>query len=478
MKKSFLTNLAFLIFVNLLVKPFWILGIDRGVQNALGAGEYGFYFALLNFSFLFNMLLDFGISNFNNRAVARKSSMLQQLMPAILPAKLLFALLYFIFSGVVAIAIGFRGEQLYLLYFLMINQVIISFVYYFRSNLAALHFFKTDAVISVLDRLLMIGIVGVVLWGGLQGFSISIRFFVYAQTIAYFITAATAFFVLQAKSGGFKVTFHFGQVRRILKLTWPYALLGVLMMIYNRIDGVMIERLLGTNGATEAGVYAASFRLLDVLNIVGFSFAAILLPMFSRMLKKKENVAALVSLSYRTILFIAVMVAVLSFRYSNQVMSLLYAAATPYWAKVFGYLMISFTGIATMYIFGSLLTANGNLKALNLIGAGGVLLNITLNFILIPGYMAFGAVVATIVTQLIVAVLHIWVAQRVFHFTVPYLQVFRIAVFIILAVLAGWLIPATRIDWVWEALLLFIMGLTVALILRILDMKEIKRELI
>jgi O-antigen/teichoic acid export membrane protein len=172
------------------------------------------------------------------------------------------------------------------------------------------------------------------------------------------------------------------------------------------------------------------------------------------------------------------MVAVLSFRYSNQVMSLLYAAATPYWAKVFGYLMISFTGIATMYIFGSLLTANGNLKALNLIGAGGVLLNITLNFILIPGYMAFGAVVATIVTQLIVAVLHIWVAQRVFHFTVPYLQVFRIAVFIILAVLAGWLIPATRIDWVWEALLLFIMGLTVALILRILDMKEIKRELI
>jgi O-antigen/teichoic acid export membrane protein len=478
MKKSFLTNLTFLIFVNLLVKPFWILGIDRGVQNALGAKEYGFYFALLNFSFIFNMVLDFGISNFNNRAVARKSSMLQQLLPAILPAKLVFALLYFALSWIVAWSIGFRGEQLYLLFFLMINQVIISFIFYFRSNLAALHFFKTDAVISVLDRLLMIGIVGIVLWGGLQQFSISIRFFVYAQTIAYFATAAIAFFVLQVKSGGFKVEFRFKQVKRILKLTWPYALLGVLMMIYNRIDGVMIERLLGTNGAREAGVYAASFRLLDVLNIVGFSFAAILLPMFSRMLKKKENVAALVSLSYRSILFIAIMVAVLSFRYSDQVMLLLYAAANPYWAKVFGYLMISFTGIATMYIFGSLLTANGNLKALNLIGAGGVLLNITLNFILIPGYMAFGAVMATVITQLIVASLHIAVAQKVFHFQIQYWQVLRVLLFIIAVVLIGWLLPQTGLWWIFEAIAISLSGLIVALILKVIDLKEISREFI
>ena len=71
MKRKFLTNLFILLFLNFLVKPFWVLGIDRTVQNVVGAEEYGFYFSLFSFSIILNILLDFGITNFNNRAVAR-----------------------------------------------------------------------------------------------------------------------------------------------------------------------------------------------------------------------------------------------------------------------------------------------------------------------------------------------------------------------------------------------------------------------
>ena len=56
MQKKFLTNLGFLLLVNLLIKPFYILGIDAEVQNAASGGEYGLYFALFNFTFLFNIL--------------------------------------------------------------------------------------------------------------------------------------------------------------------------------------------------------------------------------------------------------------------------------------------------------------------------------------------------------------------------------------------------------------------------------------
>ena len=51
MQKKYLKNLALLIFLNLLVKPFWILGVDREVQNVVGTSEYGFYSVILNFSF-------------------------------------------------------------------------------------------------------------------------------------------------------------------------------------------------------------------------------------------------------------------------------------------------------------------------------------------------------------------------------------------------------------------------------------------
>ena len=61
MQRKFLTNITLLLFLNFLVKPFWIFGIDRTIQNIVGAGEYGWYSSLLNFTFLFNILLDFWI---------------------------------------------------------------------------------------------------------------------------------------------------------------------------------------------------------------------------------------------------------------------------------------------------------------------------------------------------------------------------------------------------------------------------------
>ena len=53
-----------MVVLNLLVKPIAIFGIDAEVQDRVGTEDYGLYFALLNFSFLFNILLDFGINNF------------------------------------------------------------------------------------------------------------------------------------------------------------------------------------------------------------------------------------------------------------------------------------------------------------------------------------------------------------------------------------------------------------------------------
>ena len=41
MQNRFIKNIIFLLFLNLLVKPFWILGIDREVQNLLGDASYG-----------------------------------------------------------------------------------------------------------------------------------------------------------------------------------------------------------------------------------------------------------------------------------------------------------------------------------------------------------------------------------------------------------------------------------------------------
>src|ERR1041384_6206660 len=78
MQRKFVTNLALVLSLNLIIKPFWILGIDRMVQNAVGTVQYGYYYSLLGFSFLLNIILDFGITNFNNKNIAQNNHLLSK----------------------------------------------------------------------------------------------------------------------------------------------------------------------------------------------------------------------------------------------------------------------------------------------------------------------------------------------------------------------------------------------------------------
>ncbi|MDO5760519.1 MAG: polysaccharide biosynthesis protein, partial [Bacteroidota bacterium] len=107
MKKFFLVNLLFLLTLNICIKSFWILGIDRSVQNALPSGEYGIYFSLLNFTYLFNILLDCGITNFNNKTIAQNTFLLKKYFARILSLKLVLSLVYICLVFVVAVFSGY-----------------------------------------------------------------------------------------------------------------------------------------------------------------------------------------------------------------------------------------------------------------------------------------------------------------------------------------------------------------------------------
>src|ERR1700741_3548372 len=98
MQRKFITNLAILLVLNLLIKPFWVLGVDRAVQNAVGSAEYGLYFSLFNFSLLFNILLDCGITNFNNKNISQHNHLLDKHLSSIIVLRGMLAIGYMIIS--------------------------------------------------------------------------------------------------------------------------------------------------------------------------------------------------------------------------------------------------------------------------------------------------------------------------------------------------------------------------------------------
>ena len=470
MKRKFITNLGFLLFLNLLVKPFWIFGIDRTVQNIVAPGEYGFYFTVLNFTFLFNILLDFGITNFNNRNIAQNSHLLNKHFSGIAMLRLLLAILYFLVIFIVAALIGYDSRHFYFLAFLGINQFLMSFILYLRSNISGLLLFKIDSTLSVLDRVLMILFCSILLWGNITTEPFRIIWFVYAQTLAYLVTAFVAMLIVMKKAAFKRLEWDTEFFLMIIKKSFPFALLVLLMSFYNRIDSVMLERLLpkGT-GTTQVDIYAKAFRLLDAVNMIAYLFSVLLIPIFSRLIKDKSPVDGMVKLSFTIIFTISMIVATTSSFFSQHIMELLYVGQIQEAQKVFVFLIIGFIPISVTYIFGTLLTANGSLKALNSMALTGMIVNISLNYFLIPSLMAVGSAYASLITQFVTAIIQVAIAQRLFKFTINWKYIFTLVFFALGVVVINWLARNVAWDWRIAFIVSGLASLLWAFILRLLS---------
>ena len=119
LKRKFITNLLLLLFLNVLIKPFWLFGIDRTVQNLVGDQSFGLYFALLNFSMILNIFLDLGITSYNNRNIAQHNFLLPKHLSNIVGLKFVLAVFYAAFSLILAAIIGYDRIQFHLLFFLI-----------------------------------------------------------------------------------------------------------------------------------------------------------------------------------------------------------------------------------------------------------------------------------------------------------------------------------------------------------------------
>ena len=412
-QKDFIFNICLLLFLNLLVKPFWLLGVEVGVQNQVGAADYGLYFAIFNFTYVFYMLLDMGICNFNNRTIARNNQLLDRYLSSIIVLRLILCIVYFVVIYSVALIIGYRGIQLKLLFWIGLNQFLNATMLYLRSNVSALLMFKTDSCLSVLDRLLAILFCSMLLWGHLTDKPFRIEWFVYCQTAAYLLAIAVALFIVLKKSKLRRLAWNKKLSLIILKKSLPFALLTLLMAFYNRIDSVMIERLLPVDIATtQAGIYASAFRLLDALVMIAYLFSVILLPLFSKMIKEKENVQPIVRTAFSFLYVFAIGATVVLVCYREPILAWLYNDHVAASASVFALLIPCIIPIAFTYVFGTLLTANGSLKKLNITAMAGIIVNSLINIILIPRFQARGAAVTSLCTQSVVSLLQFFIAIR------------------------------------------------------------------
>jgi O-antigen/teichoic acid export membrane protein len=290
--------------------------------------------------------------------------------------------------------------------------------------------------------------------------------------VAYFLTAVITFVIVLKKSGKITIRFNPKFFIVFLRKSYPYALLILLMSFYNRIDGVMLERLLPEPlGQQQAGIYAQAFRLLDAVSMFGVMVAGLLLPIFAKMIKQREPVEQMIKLSFTFLFVTAVVVAVSSIFYNHEIMEVLYHSNTEHSSELLGILMTGFIGIATTYVFGTLLTANGSMKQLNWMAFTGMVINVSLNLYLIPRYQAFGSAYASLFTQIITAVAQVILVKLVFKLKPNYKFLIKLLAFASVTVVFA-IVSQYFTNWFIGYLFLIVASVLSAFLLRLFNISD------
>jgi len=191
-------------------------------------------------------------------------------------------------------------------------------------------------------------------------------------------------------------------VGKLLRESWPYMLSGIGIVIYMRIDQIMLRDMVGEY---ELGIYSAALPLSTAWYFIPI---AILMSVGPTIARRKQNdpvgydraLTQIFSLMWWVLLPLSAVIALASGRLVAVLYGDAYSASSPVLAiHVFANVPIALGVAQSVWI----VNERKNVVLLYQTSIGAVC-NVVLNLVLIPLYGAKGAAVATVITQCISAV--------------------------------------------------------------------------
>ena len=443
--------------------------IDRKAQILLGSA-YAQYYIVFNLAVVLNIVLDIGIQSFSNTGVAADKHFFKVNFKQILLAKLFLSGLYFLAIMGVGLNSGMGAK---LLLIIAINQILTSFVLYFRSNINGLHHYAIDSLLSVSDKFFGILFCFALFYTD----QINVFWFAYAQLTATGISFLIALGLNIKYFKGINNTssltaFSF---KSLFLKSLPFALLFALMGFYTRMDVLMMNWLL-PDAVFHCGIYAQSFRFLDAAAMFAMLFSGLLLPMYARLLSANEDVRPLSNMASTVLMLVSVTVAATAVFFGEDLLFYMYkiqdVEQLRLSASVFGNIMLAFIPMSLIFVFSTLLTAKRDLLYLNVFAAAALICNLVLNLILIPKYQSFGASISSLCTQSLFAVLCIARCFYLFKFKLTIKDSLKFFVFI--GALSGLSFLVKSLPGIELSILAFGAGAVfIAFAVRIIDWRQL-----
>lgn len=378
----------------------------------LGVGDFGKYNFIFEYLGFFEIITDLGLSNILIREMSRNTNDMELLFGNAYIIKIVLSFLAIILAIITVPYIGYSADNIVYFYVASITLIFISCSDAYRAVFQTTLTMKYDIISKLAYRIISACLILYIVYN--QGTFLQIIFAALFSEILR--TGLNHIFSKKLINPFFVIKFPLWKF--LLKESIPVAFSSVFFLIYHRIDVVMLSMM---KGDISVGLYSAAFKLSEPLSLISFALVSSLFPLMS--ISFKNSIETLHK-SYKICLkYIIVLVMPIAFGttlISNKI--ILFAYELPYedsataleiliWALLFS---------SINYLLTFLLVSINKQKITTLNMGACVLVNILLNYLLIPQYSYNGASAATVITEIVLLIMNYYFINKYIEISSPY----------------------------------------------------------
>ena len=378
------------------------------IARYLGVSDYGVLGFAISFTGILGFTMDWGISTHIVRHISTDNDSAPKYLGNAIPLKSLFALGTIILTLIILILMKSNELLITVTLLFSIEMIVKSFVGLLHGSFQAFEEGKYQGISNTIVNTILLIFILIAIFTDLGIYGIAISYI-----LANIVALIYCYYVLNKHITKPKFEFDKEFCKKITLLSIPFAITGLLYTVYYSIDVVMLTNIVG-NYAT--GIYNATYKLISVLTLFYTVYTAVIFPVMSKFYKN-DKAMLLVSFekSVKYLMLVMIPLAVATVFYSGDVMTLIYGQEYSAGASVLSILIWT---VCLLFISGAantLLNASHREVTVTKIYAVAAVFNIALNFILIPYLSYNGAALTTVLSDVLIVIIQVYVIYKLGH---------------------------------------------------------------
>ena len=432
------------------------------LARILGKSDFGIFSFGLAFAFLFVILADFGLSTLMVREMSRDKKSASKYLSNAIVIKFILSIITLLFAYLVLNIMDYSTEVKIVAYIMLGFTLMQSLTELHYSIFRAFERMYYDAFIKILRMFILAGAIFYLIKNnyGLLEFSL-------AFLVTEFIVIIIAFFITYTRFIKISLEFDYNFSKKLLKKSSIFCLSLVFSSLYMYIDVIMLSKMRST---AEVGIYSVATNIIIALIFIPLMYGNAIYPVLSRFyISSKKSLVLAYEKSFKYMFIIGLPIATGIYIFSDKIILLLYGKVYIESAIVLsilsGYLFLKFLNPVTGFTLMAINKQKSRLFSQGL----SALLNIILNFILIPLYGFIGAAIATLITEIIFFITYtLFIYKYKFNFWFVLSFVHKPIIAIAVMIFSLFLIESLFLAIIVGAIVYFAVLLT----LRILDEQD------